>query len=360
MAEENDASGKTEEPTPRRLEEARRKGDVAKSMDLPQAASLAAAAGMVAIAGGWMARNLTEAMRPFIAHPEAMALQGGGAAEVAKAAAWASAPILILVLGAAAAAGAFGNLVQHGFLWSPDKLKPQMSKVSPIAGMKRLFGVDGLVQFVKSLLKIAVVAAVAFLVLKPRSPQLAELAALDPTAILPLAAAALKALVFAVVGVLVVGSLVDFLWQRHRFMQRMKMSREELKEDFRQSEGDPHVKARLKQLRAERARRRMMQAVPTATVVVMNPTHYAVALRYEAGETPAPLCVAKGVDTLALKIREVAEENRVPVIEDPPLARMLYAAVEVDQSIPQQHYEAVAKIIGFVLGARNTGARRRL
>ena len=355
MAEENDPSGKTEEPTPRRLEEARLKGDVAKSFDLPQAASLAAAAGVLALAGGWMARNLTEALTPFISHPEAMSLQAGGAVAVARQAMLASAPILALVLGAAALAGAFGNIIQHGFLWSPDKLKPQASKISPLAGLKRLFGIDGLVQFLKSTFKVGVVAVVAFWVLKPRSAALSELAALDPSAILPLAAAALKALVFAVVVVLGVGSLIDFLWQRHRFMQRMRMSREELKEDFRQSEGDPHVKARLKQLRAERARRRMMQAVPKATVVVMNPTHYAVALRYEAGETPAPECVAKGVDTLALKIREIAEEHGVPVVEDPPLARALYAAVDVDQSIPRHHFEAVARIIGFVLQGRRRG-----
>ena len=128
------------------------------------------------------------------------------------------------------------------------------------------------------------------------------------------------------------------------------MSREELKEDFKQSEGDPHVKARQKQLRIERSRRRMMAAVPEATVVIMNPTHFAVALKYEAGETPAPLCVAKGVDSLALRIRAVAEEAGVPVIEDAPLARALYPTVEVDQVIPRAHYEAVAKVLGFVLG----------
>ena len=130
------------------------------------------------------------------------------------------------------------------------------------------------------------------------------------------------------------------------------MTREELKEDFKQSEGDPHVKARQKQLRIERSRRRMMAAVPEATVVIMNPTHFAVALKYEAGETPAPMCVAKGVDSLALKIRAVAEEARVPVIEDAPLARALYATVDIDQTIPRAHYEAVAKVLGFVLGAK--------
>jgi flagellar biosynthesis protein FlhB len=152
---------------------------------------------------------------------------------------------------------------------------------------------------------------------------------------------------------------VDWLWQRQRFLVRMRMTKEEVKEEFKNSEGDPHVKARQRQIRFERAKRRMMQAVPQATVVVMNPTHYAVALKYEQGETAAPTCVAKGLDSLALKIRAIAEEAGVPVIEDPPLARALYAAVDIDEMIPPAHFEAVAKIIGFILGAGKRRAQHR-
>ena len=145
----------------------------------------------------------------------------------------------------------------------------------------------------------------------------------------------------------------DFLWQRYRFAERMKMTKEELKEDYKQSEGDPHVKAKLKQIRAQRSRQRMMQNVPKATVVVTNPTHYSVALRYEPGEgDAAPICVAKGVDALALRIREVAREHDVPIVENVPLARALYAAVDVDETIPREHFEAVAKVIGFVMQKR--------
>jgi flagellar biosynthetic protein FlhB len=143
--------------------------------------------------------------------------------------------------------------------------------------------------------------------------------------------------------------LADWFWQRQRFMQRMRMTKEEMKEDFKQSEGDPHIRARLRQMRMERAKKRMMQNVPKATVVVMNPTHYAVALRYEAGDTPAPLCVAKGLDDVAFRIREAAEAHNIPIIEDAPLARALYATVEIDEVIPREHYEAVAKVIGFVM-----------
>lgn len=347
---DTDGAARTEEPTPRKLEQARSRGDVVKTQDLGPLASLAAAAAVLAIAGGLMARNLAEALVPFLAQPEAMSLQGGGAVDVARHAILAAAPILAAVMLAAALAGVAGNLVQTGLLFTPDKLKPDFSKVSPMQGFKRIFSIDGLMNFVKSLAKVFATGAIAWWVLKPFVPQLANLAAIEPIAMMPFLADVLRRLMFAILALLLVVAGADWFWQRQRFMARMRMTKEELKEDYRQSEGDPHVKAKQKQKRAEAARRRMMQAVPGATVVIANPTHFAVALKYEQGEDAAPLCVAKGVDSLALKIREIAEEAGVPVIEDPPLARALYAAVEVDDMIPTAHYEAVAKIIGFILG----------
>lgn len=349
MADDNDASSKTEEPTPRKLEEARKRGDVAKSQDLPSWAALAAAWGVVAVAGGWMMRDLANALVPFIAHPEAFDLRGGGGAAVMRRALNAAMPMMAAVLAATALAGAAGNLVQHGFMWSTEKMKPDLKKLNPLEGLKRMFGIDGIVQFIKSVLKIILVSAVGWMVMRPHADELAGLAAADPLAMLPYANDVVRALFFAVLALLGAGALVDWIWQRQRFMQRMRMSKEELKEDHKQSEGDPHIKAKLRQMRVERSRKRMMQNVPKATVVVMNPTHYAVALRYEPGETAAPVCVAKGLDSLALKIREVAEEAGVTVVEDPPLARALYAAVEVDETIPTEHFQAVAKIISFIL-----------
>ncbi len=355
MAEENDAASKTEEPTPRRLDEARRRGEVAKSADLSSWASLAGTTGAVAIAGGWMTRDFALRLLPFLEHPDAMPLQNGGAVAVANLAINAGAPILILVLVTGMVTGAAGNLVQHGLLWAPDKLKPDLAKLNPLSGLGRLFGLDGLVNFLKSILKISIVGGVAWWSVKPHLNEIEGLYALDPAAILPVTAKMLRDLVIAVVVVMGFGAIIDWMWQRQRFSARMRMSREEMKEEARQSDGDPHVKARQRQIRNERARRRMMQQVPKATVVVTNPTHYAVALRYVEGETEAPVCVAKGLDKLALRIRAVAEENQVPIVEDPPLARALYATMDVDESIPLQHYEAVAKVIGFVLGA----AKRR-
>jgi len=289
-----------------------------------------------------------------------MSFDNGGGVQIMRSAVMAAAPVIGAVLAAACAAGIAGNLIQTGLMFSPERLSFDFQKVSPAAGFKRIFGIDGFVQFLKSLLKVSLTGLLAWWVLNPHLAQLENLAGMDPAAMLEFASDILRRLVFAVAAFLLAVAGADWFWQRQRFMARMRMTKEELKEDFRQSEGDPHIKARQKQLRNERARRRMIQAVPEATVVVMNPTHYAVALKYDAGETPAPLCVAKGLDTLALKIREVAEAHGVPVIEDPPLARALYAAVDVDEVIPPAHYEAVAKIIGFILAAGRKVAARTL
>jgi flagellar biosynthetic protein FlhB len=351
-----DRESKTEEATPQKLAKAKEKGDGVKTMDLGSFATLAATAAVVLTMGGWMARNMVSALTPFIAQPEQMQLHGGGGIQVLRYALMAGAPALLAVMVAAAVSGAGASLIQTGILFTPDKLKPDFSKLSIPKGLARIYGPDGLAQFVKSLVKVGMTALLGWWVLKPHWAEFMQLSAMDPMAMLPFAFDILKRLVYAVaaLGLCVAGA--DWLWQRHRFMVRMRMTKEEVKEDYKNSEGDPHVKARQKQLRHEKARRRMMQAVPEATVVIMNPTHYAVALKYEQGDAAAPICVAKGLDSLALKIRAVAEEAGVTVIEDPPLARALYAAVDIDEMIPPAHFEAVAKIIGFILSQAN---RRR-
>jgi flagellar biosynthetic protein FlhB len=357
MAEDSDGASKTEEPTQRKLDQAREKGDVVKTPDLPQLAALAASGAVVFICGGWMSRNLAEALQPFLANAGTMSVEGGAGVQIARRALMAAAPILLAVMLTTAAAGAAGNLVQTGLMFSAEKLKLDFNKVSPIAGFKKLFGIDALMQWAKSIVKIAVVAWIAWLVLKPHVHDFQTMSAMDITGILPYSADIIRRLVFAVVIAMIVIAGFDWFWQRQRFQARMRMTKEEIKEDYKQSDGDPHVKARQRQLRMERARRRMMQAVPDATLVVMNPTHYAVALKYEPGETAAPLCVAKGMDAIALKIRAIAEASGVPIIEDPPLARALFASVEIDDIIPPGHYEAVAKIIGFIMNGRRPAAK---
>ncbi len=358
MAEGADPESKTEEATPRKLAEARKKGDVAKSPDVASALSLLGAAGVILIAGGVFATSIAEQLLPFIAAPHTLmgGLDAGAGVEIGARALWAVVPFLGALMLATILGGAGGNLAQSGLLFTGSKLKPDWSRVNPLSGFKRIFGPDGLVQFVKTFLKLVAVGVICWFVLKPHARELETLAAMHPAAILPLARDLAIALLGAALVFLGFTAGADYLWQRYRFAERMKMTKEELKEDFKQSEGDPHVKARLRQIRAQRSRQRMMQNVPKATVIVTNPTHYSVALRYEPSEgDAAPVCVAKGVDALALRIREVAREHDVPIVENVPLARALYAAVDVDETIPREHFEAAAKVIGFVM----QGRRRR-
>ncbi|QQQ19582.1 flagellar biosynthesis protein FlhB [Brevundimonas vitis] len=355
MADKPDPDSKTEEATPRKLEEARKKGDVAKSADVGSALSLMGAAAVLLMMGGWFAGSMAEALLPFIASPHAMlgGLDAGAGVEIGAQALWAVAPFMAALMAAVIVGGAGGHLAQSGLIFSGEKMKPSWEKISPAAGFKRIFGPDGLFQFLKTLLKLIAVCAICWGVLSPHARELENLAAMSPASILPFARDLVVALMASALVFLGLTAAGDFLWQKYRFNERMKMTKEEVKEDYKQSEGDPHIKAKLKQIRMQRSRQRMMQNVPTATVIVTNPTHYSVALRYEPDQgDAAPVCVAKGVDALALRIREVAREHDVPVVENVPLARALYAAVDIDETIPREHFDAAAKVIGFVMQKR--------
>ncbi len=360
MAEQGDKDSKTEEASPKKLDEARKKGDVAKSADLPQALSLAAACSVLALSSGTIAEQLGEALLPFIIAPHELvkALDTGAAIQIARYVVLAAIPIIVMVMVGSIVLGVGVTFLQTGFLFAPAKLKPDFKTLNPINGLKRLFGLDALVNFFKSLVKVTVTGIVVYVMMAPKIAEMVTMVMVSPIAILPYSRDILVAIALAVCLFLIVGGGLDYLWQRYRFLQRMKMSREEVKEEYKQMEGDPHVKARIRQIRMERSRQRMMANVPKATVVITNPTHYAVALRYVAGETAAPECVAKGTDKIALKIRELAKDSDVPIIEDPPLARALYATVDVDETIPREHFEAVAKLISFIMTRKATGARR--
>lgn len=355
MAEGADPESKTEEASPRKLEEARKKGDVAKSPDVAAAMSLAGAAAVLLLGGGYFSQQMAEHLVPFLAEPHAMigGLEAGAGVEIGMRAVWAVTPFLAALMLAVIVGGVGGNLAQSGFLFTTEKLKPKWSALSPLQGFKRIFGPDGIVQFIKTFLKLVAIGAVCWWVLKPHAREFENLAAMSPAMILPFARDLAASLMISALIFLAFTAGADFIWQKFRFAKRMRMTKEEMKEDFKQSEGDPHVKGKLRQIRMQRSRQRMMQAVPTATVIVTNPTHYSVALRYEPDQGDgAPICVAKGVDALALRIREVAKEHDVPIVENVPLARALYAAVEVDDVIPREHFEAAARVIGFVMQGR--------
>ena len=356
MAEDQDPDSKTEDASPRKLEEARRKGDVAKSADVAQTLSLMGASAVVVFGGGYFATSMAESFLPFIASPHAMigALEAGAGVEIGATALWAVAPFLGAVALATILRGVGGNVSQiGGFIFTGEKIKPTWNKVSPMAGFKRIYGPDGLMHFGQTLIKLIAVGVICYTVFKPHMREFENMAAMSPANILPVARDLMIAILASTLVFMGFTAGADFIWQKMRFAKRMRMTKEEVKEDYKQSEGDPHVKAKLRQIRMQKGRQRMMQNVPTATVIVTNPTHYSVALRYEPDQGDgAPICVAKGVDALAMRIREVAKEHDVPIVENVPLARALYAAVDIDEAIPREHFEAAAKIIGFVMQKR--------
>ncbi len=230
-------------------------------------------------------------------------------------------------------------------------MKPDLSKLSPMKGLQRMFGAQGWMNLLKSILKMAAITAAMIYAVWPEASAIAESGRLDPEGLLAMTQAIAGRLLLAAVAIVGVIAGLDYLWQRWSFMQRMRMSRRDIRDEVKQQEGDPHVRARLRQIRLERSRKRMMQNVQKSTVVITNPTHYSVALRYDPEIDAAPTCMAKGVDEVALRIREKAREHDIPIVENVPLARALFAAVEVEETIPREHFEAVAKVIGFVMSA---------
>jgi len=349
MADDRDPSQQTEEPTQRRLDEAREHGDTVKSTELQTLILLLGGTLAISIFAQSASTALVNIFRNFLAEPDQMGTDPGELIALMHHLMGKLFTIIGPVLGMLMAAGLASNLLQHRPVFTFDRIKPNFSKLSLISGMKRMFGLDGWANLVKGLIKIAVVSAAIWTQLWPERGKLEGVLELSPQGV----AGDMMHLLFKVLTATLVAmafiAAADYLLQRHEFMKRNMMSKQEIKEEFRQTEGDPIVKGRIRAIRMERAKRRMLAAVPKATVVIVNPTHYAVALKYETGKTAAPICVAKGVDQLALRIREVAEANKVPVVENPPLARALHASVEVDEMIPSEHYKAVAQVIGYVL-----------
>ena len=351
MADGPDKDQRTEQPSGRKLERARRQGQVAQSREVNTWFMLMAGTAIVVFLSAPVAHVLQRSLVAFITLQDFLGPDGLHWAPVRAALGKVLLALvvpLLVVVGAAIS----GTVLQIGLLFATEKLGFDIARLSPMAGLKRLFSMQSGVEFLKNLLKVCAVGAVAVWMTFPAIGQLTRMAS-ESAEHLPME---LYTLVLRLLlGVLVVATILaiaDYAYQRYAFLRSMRMTKEEVKEEAKQSEGDPKIKAKLRQIRMERARRRMMKAVPKASVVITNPTHYAVALQYEMGEAGAPKVVAKGADLIALRIREIAEENDVPIVENPPLARSLYASVEIDHEIPPEHYKAVAEIISYVFRLR--------
>ena len=348
---DNDDTDKTEDPTQKRLEEAIRTGDVAKSQEVNAWFMLAGATLAIAIFGGDSIVKLAMVLRELLGNIGQLSGNGFSylkfSGHLLLQTLLAISPLLGILIVAALA----GNYVQHGPLWTVEALSPKPGRLSPISGAKRIFSKHGLVQLAKSIAKFAAVGTVIFLVVYPEIPRIKLLASSDVTQMMPLLLKLVLRVMFGVCAIMGLIAGVDWWWARHSWYERHRMTLREIREEHKQSEGDPTVKAKLRQVRRMRLRKNMMKSVPKATVVVTNPTHYAVALQYDPGMN-APVCVAKGMDLIALKIREIAEDHRIPLIENPPLARALHKTVDIDQEVPPEHYKAVAEVIGYVMRLR--------
>lgn len=350
MSEEASREDKTEEPTQRAFDKARERGQVASSREVGHWFIILAGTVFVIMLAPTLLDGLARAMLPFVEQPHALRLDGGGTAvvEVLRDVARAVALAIIVPFCLFMIAGLLAPLVQNGVVVSVEPLKPKLSKISPLKGLQRLFSAKSLMEFTKGLFKLAIVGVVATLLVLPQLEQVEVVVGLALGPLLELMQSLAARLLVGVLAVMSVIAAADVLYQRFEHTRDLRMTRQQLKDEYKESEGDPIVKQRLRQIRMERSRRRMAAAVPEADVVVTNPTHFAVALKYDQAAMQAPVVVAKGADLLARRIREIANENDVPVVENPPLARALYASVEVDQEIPAEHYRTVAEIISYV------------
>jgi flagellar biosynthetic protein FlhB len=348
VAEDRDDADRTEEPSQRRLEQARERGQVAFSREPGHVLLLGCGLILTIWAGPWSAERMAGALRTMLAASGAPP----GSTTLSSAELWTAATDVLLVvlvwLGALFAAGLAAPILQGAVVWTAQPLAPKLERISPLAGVGRLFSISTLLELVKGLLKLAIVVGATVLVLRPLPLEVSRLVELDAVGFLDRMVALSGRLLATVLAILVVLAAEDVVWQWIHRRRQLRMTRQEVKEELRESEGDPIVKQKLRQIRLQRARRRMMAEVPKATVVVTNPTHYAVALRYDSVTMAAPKLVAKGVDTLALAIRDLARRHGVPVVENPPLARALYAALEPGDTIAPAHYQAVAELIAYV------------
>ncbi|RDJ27415.1 flagellar biosynthesis protein FlhB [Bosea caraganae] len=349
MADDQDQESKTEEPTEKKVRDAEERGNTPSSKEAPIFASIAATLiGSVFLIRGSIG-DATQFLSAFLSDPAGFDISTSRNTSTllvfaAMQAAVFVGPLLLLFM----VFGLSASFLQHPPQLALDRIKPQFSRISPAAGWKRIFGLQGFMEFAKSLAKFIAIGTVTWLILKSDKNTVVTAMLQDPSTIpemiLSIAIRLLSAACVATIAIVT----VDLVWSRKSWRRSLRMTKQEIKDEHKQSEGDPILKARRLSLARDRARNRMMAAVPRATLIVANPTHYAIALRYVQEEGGAPLVLAKGTDLIALKIREIAEANDIPVIEDRVLARSLHAAVQIDQMIPPEFYKVVAELLCMV------------
>ncbi len=354
MADEDD-SQKTEEPTPKKLEEARKKGEVAQSQELKTWFMLAAGTIVVAAAGSFITIGIRAPLAGYIGHLHEIEFDRTAGLQIINTLVFDVFLILLLPFAIFVVAALAGSKIQHKGVFTFDKLKPDLKKLNPINGLKKFGSSKIVVDFGKAIGKLAALSLVAFIVIYPERAQLAAIMFLPPIEIVSLVQTNVVKLMLGVLILMTIIAAVDFTYQKYQHTKKLRMTKQEVKDERKQTDGDPKVKQRLRSIRMERHSQRMMANVPRADVVITNPTHYAIALEYKHGSMEVPVLIAKGLDDVAFRIRDLAKDHDIPIVENPPLARALYASVELDEEVPPDHYKAVAEVISYIMKLRRSG-----
>lgn len=339
---------KTEKATPKKRQDSRKKGQVAKSQDVNTAIVLFAAFFLMFFLGESMKNIVLDLFRISFNEYIGMPLTEASVQTIFIQMVLKSAYLVIPVMGAALIGGILSNYIQVGFLFSTETIHFKLSKINPISGFKRIFSWRALVEFIKSILKISIVGFVVYLVVSTRFDDILILSQKSIDDALATIANIVVVTGLIVSIVLLILAVLDYFYQKYDFEKNIRMSKQDLKDEYKNIEGDPLIKSRIKQRQREMAMQRMMQEVPNADVIITNPTHYAIAIKYDESKTDAPFVVAKGVDFIAQKIKLIAKENDVVMVENRPLARALYDQTEIGQVIPEDFFKAVAEILAFV------------
>ena len=345
---DSDSGEKTEDPTGKKVSDASNKGQVAQSQEIQSWAVLLTAILIVGSAVPTIMSYVTSVSRRFIANSHAFTVSKEDFQILFKEVIYEIGLVILPLMLTFVVVGVFVQIIQVGWNPSAEKFQININKFSPAKGVKKFFGVRPLVEALKGMVKLGVVGSVIFVFAAPMLDDVELLPAFEILYTLDRIQKIAIVILVVTVMIMTIIAALDYAYQKWDHKEKLKMTKQEVKDERKQQDGDPKIKQRIAALRMERARERMMQAVAKADVVITNPTHYAIALKYDMDSMPAPILVGKGMDSLAMRIREIAEDNDIPIVENPPLARALYAGVEIDEEIPAEHYHAVAEVIGYV------------
>ncbi len=343
--EDQDDSQKTEEPTQKRIDDAVRKGSVPSSREVTSFLLILVLAFTIIWLMPFLMKHTMIKIRHYITDPHLIYIDSQSMMPLAWNIVLDMLSVMIIPAFLVMVVIIFSSVLQHGLVFSSDSIMPNLERISIFKGIKRLFSTRSIVELIKGIIKIIIVGVIAFIAVYPEINQTQKLISSSVITALILLANMAKRMLIGICGALFILAVLDFLYQRFEYIKSMRMSKRDIKDEFKQTEGSPEVKAKLREIRAQRSGKRMMSDVPKSDVIITNPTHYSIALQYESEKTEAPVVVAKGKDLVALKIKEIARENQIPIVENPPLARALF---EIGQALPFEHYKAVAEVIRYV------------